>query len=123
MTRIPFIFSFTLLLYMLSACTFEDIPGRDSRIRHYSVQHSGVATITRVYIKDSQTFIDLLWQAKNNIGDPEAYKQINTNEIRSFDHSKKVKTDDKVYFNVTHFFKQRGSTTPELKKSSWTMSK
>lgn len=82
--RIIHLFKYTLLLCVLSGCG----PGSNTDIHNYSLQHSGVATVTNVFNKNGETYMDFLWQAENNIGAPEAISQVNVKDIEGHAYSK-----------------------------------
>lgn len=112
---------FAFLLGVLSGC--NPMPGSDTEIRNFSVEHSGIATITKVYSNNGEDCVDFLWKAENNIGTPESVTQLKTKDIEGLVHAEEIKVGDKLNLHVTHLFRQEGATTPYIVKSLWVMSK
>ena len=109
------------LIHLITACI--PAPGGDTTVRTYQVDHSGVATITRIYSENDNNYIDFHWQATNNIGKPEEVKKIGTREIGGLSHAGNIKTGDKLELFVIRLFRQHGSSTPELLESWWSINR
>lgn len=108
---------FVFLLGVLSGC--NPMPGSDTEIRNFAVQHSGNATITKVYSNNGETCIDFLWKAENNIGTPESVIQVKLKDIEGLVLAEEMKVGNKLSLHVTHFIRQTGTSTPYIVKSLW----
>jgi hypothetical protein len=109
--------NFLIALSLLSGC--NRIPGSDSEIHNFSVQHSGIATITNVYNNNGENCIDFLWQAENNAGKAEALTRVQAKNIEGSVRVIDLKVGNKLKLHVIHYFSQKGTTTPILQSSLW----
>jgi len=107
-----------LIPLLLAACALP--PGGDTAIHHRAVTHGGVATVTKRYGQDGEAYIDMLWQADNNTGQPAAFSGIALNRIAGLQHHAAVAVGDRLHLAVTHLVTQKGSTTPRITQSRWT---
>jgi hypothetical protein len=96
------------------------MPGSDTEMHQYSVRHSGIATITKVSSNDNEIYINFFWKTENDKGDPLMVSHVNTRDIEGLAHPDQLKIDGRFFGECVYFMKQRGSTTPQIVKSSWT---
>ena len=112
------LFGFLALIYTLSGCS--PMPGGDTSSHSYSVTHTGIATVTRVYLEEGRTFVDVLFSVENiNHEEPEAYTRIDTTKIGGADNTSSVGVGDKFKLDAMHLFEQKGTSTPKLIETLW----
>jgi hypothetical protein len=108
-----------VFIFLLSAC--QSLPGQDSSIHYFKVQHNGQATLTRIYQLNGKTVLDFNWQADNNSGQATAISHIAIDSIAGLKPTQELTSGQTVPLQVLHFFQQRGSTKPELLRSVWSV--
>ena len=104
-------------VFLLSACLA--IPGGDTHEHFHSVHHTGIAVVSRLFTENNKPYLDFSWQADNNLGPPTNVTNVAVSDIAEMDISYELKVGEKLSLEVTHFYQQRGSTTPELLESLW----
>ena len=106
-----------LMLALLAGC--QPAPGSDRDIHRFETQSSGSATIIRVHEKDGKTLLDFRWLAQKNLGEAETFNDIDSHKLLGLPANYSFQVGAPLPLNVTHYFQQRGSSTPQRLRSVW----
>ena len=110
-------FLLMLMLALLTGC--QPAPGGEREIHRFEIQSAGIATIIRVHEKDGKTLLDFRWLAQNNLASAEIYKDIDSRKLLGLPANYAFQIGAPLPLTVTHYFQQRGSSTPQRLRSVW----